>query len=222
MIGVGFNITIKKSRLLTDPQRALALPMVEVTRYLASLIIARIRRGQGPVGPWNTYAADERSSWREYFWVAPGRPQPGEEGRYDGDGLLFRVKKGPWAGWAAYASAKAYYRERGMLGRPHDFEESGELLKRLSIRIVTPRHIRLAFYGGHGKMLAKQIAWFASRSERYPLLMPSADEVKAVQAYVAKHINEAIIEGARLGEQAQILSARSRSVSRLASKLLGD
>lgn len=219
MIGVGLKIEIKKSKLLTDAQRTLALPIVEATQYLADLVLTRIRQGQGPHGPWDTYASDGPNEGGGKFWVAPGRPQPGTPGQ---GGLAFRVTTGRWAGWAAYTSIKGYYDERGLTGRPHDFEETGRLMRATSIRIVTPRHARLAFYGSHGKLSAKQVAWLTSRDEAYPLLMPSPAEVERFQAFITGRINEAIIEGARLGEQAQKLSAQSRSTQRRAARLLGD
>lgn len=221
MIGIGLNVSVKKSKLLTEPQRALALPMLEATQYLADMVISRIRTGQGPRGPWDTYGSgDAGNAGVRLFWVAPGRPQPGDVDAKDG--LAFKVEAGPWAGWAAYESVDAYYRLRGLAGRPHDFEESGVLLRASAIRVVTPRHMRLAFYGGHGKLPAKQVAWLASKDERDPLLMPSRAEVERFQRFIVGRINEAIVEGARLGEQAQRLTSASRSVNRRASKLLGD
>ena len=220
MIGIGFKVSVKKSAVLTQGQQRLALPLVEVTQVLATAILERIRRGQGPRGPWNTYASGGEARDEALFWVAPGRPQPGDPNAKEG--LRFRVETGPWTGWAAYESPAAYYRLRGLAGKPHDFEESGELLRRTAIRIVSPRQIRLAFFGGHGCLSAKQVAWLASRGESEPLLMPSPAEVQQAQDYITEHINEAIIEGARLGEVAQRLSSRSRSVNRRASKLLGD
>lgn len=221
MIGIGFQVSVKKSAVLTQGQQRLALPLVEATRLLASLMVERIRRGQGPHGPWNTYGRGGEARDEKYFWVPPGRPQPGNP--ESKTGLVFRLETGPWKGWAAYESTAAYYRLRGLAGKPHDFEETGALLSRnLAIRIVTPRQIRLAFFGSHGKLSAKQVAWLASRGESEPMLMPSEAEVARVQAFITEHINEAIIEGARLGEAAQRLSSRSRSISRRASKLLGD
>lgn len=219
MIGIGFRVSVKKSAVLTKGQQRLALPLVELTQHLASIMVARIRRGQGPHGPWNTYGAGADDVDR-LLWVAPGRPQPGEPG--DKNGLVFRVESGRWQGWAVYASAEAYYRLRGLAGQPHDFEESGRLLRALAVRIVSPRQIRLAFYGGHKNLSAKQVAWLASRNEADPLLMPSPREVEEAQRFIATHINEAIIEGARLGAVAQQVTSRSRNFTRRASKLLGD
>lgn len=220
VIGVGFRVEVKKSRILTDGQRRLAIPMVELTQLLASRILDRIRRGQGPRGPWSVYASGGEARDESYFWVAPGRPQPGDPEAKDG--LVFRVESGEWKGWAAYQSVAAYYRLRGLTGQPHDFDESGRLLQSAAVRIVTARQTRLAFYGGHGKLSAKQVAWFSSRNEADPLLMPSASEVQEAQAFIAERINADIIEGARLGEVAQRLTSSSRSVNRRASKLLGD
>lgn len=221
MIGIGFKVSIKKSKILTQGQRDLAMPLVEVTQFLAGLMVERIQRGQGPRGPWSTYASGGEARDESYFWVAPGRPQPGDPGSKSG--LVFRIETGEWKGWAAYESVGAYYRLRGLAGQPHDFEETGKLLRdNLGVRIMTPRHIRLAFYGQHGRLSAKAVAWLASRGESEPLLMPSESEVGQVQRVLAETINEAIIEGAKLGEVAQRLTSRSRSTNRRASKLLGD
>lgn len=221
MIGIGFKVEVKKSKLLTDPQRTLALPLIEATQFLADMILARIRTGQGPRGPWDTYGSGSSHTSSEHlFWVAPGRPQPGDPDAKNG--LRFRVKAGPWTGWAAYDSPEAYYRLRGLAGRPHDFEESRALLRATSIRFISARHMRLAFYGGHGKLSAKKVAWLASRDEQHPLLMPSPQELERFRRFIHGRITAAIVEGARLGATAQRLTSASQSVHRRASKLLGD
>lgn len=218
MIGIGIKLEVKKSKILTDGQKRLALPMVEVTRMLGEIVLSRIQSGRGPQGPWKTYGAGGEARDEQYFWVAPGREQPGDPAA--GNGLKFRVKSGPWAGWAAYESVRAYYRLRGLAGRPHTFNDSGKLLQQAAIRIMTPRHIRLAFYGNHGKQSAKNVAWLASRNESDPLLMPSQSEVAEIQQFIVDNVNEQIIEGARLGEQAQRLGQKSASVGRRVSRLL--
>lgn len=219
MIGIGFKVEVKKSKLLTEPQRALALPMLDATTFLADLVLNRIRQGMGPHGPWSTYGAGSTDNPDTLFWVMPGRPQPGEPGK---NGCRLKLESGPWAGWAAYDSVEAYYRLRGLAGKPHDFEETGRLLRAAAIRTINPRHMRLAFYGSHGKLSAKQVAWLTSRDEAFPLLMPSPSEVERFQRYITGRINAAVVEGARLGAESQRLSAASRSVHRRASKLLGD
>lgn len=226
MIGVGFRVEIKKSKLITDAARTLALPLTEATQLLASRILPRIARGQGPEGPWDTYASRAGGALPEgeFFWVQPGKPQPGNDSESpQSDGLVFRVKTGTWAGWAAYKSVQAYYELRGLIGKPHDYGESGELLRKALVRIVSARHVRLAFYGGHksGKS-AKQIAWWASRNEAHPLLMPSKSEVQEVQAFLRGKINEAIAKAGRLSEGAQKLASKTRGLNRRTSKLLGD
>jgi hypothetical protein len=224
MIGptVGFELTIKKSKVITDTARTIVAPLSEITGLLGRMILARVQRGQGPYGPWDTYAAHGgQLPAREYFWVMPGRKQPGVERESpNADGLVFKVRSGPWAGWAAYSSVQAYYDLRGLTGRPHDFNESGALMRSAAIRIMSARHVRLAFYGSHGKLSAKAVAWFASRNEAHPLLMPSRAEVQEAQALLAKTVNQQTLEAARLSEQAQGLRARSTSVMKRASKLL--
>lgn len=219
MIGIGLSIQIKKSKVITEGARALALPLTEVTQMLAARILSRIARGQGPNGPWNTYAAGPEQEGDSLFWVAPDRPQPGTPG--DG-GFKFRVESGKWSGWAAYESDRDYYRIAGKLGKPHDFNESGELLSKAIVRIVSARHTRLAFYGSHGKLTAKKLSWLVSKDEAYPLLMPSRPEVKEAQAFIAGRINEQIVDAARLSEGAQRLTSKSRSINKRTSKLLGD
>lgn len=219
MIGISIKLEVKKSKILTDRQKALALPMVEVTRMLGEIVLSRIQSGRGPEGPWKTYGSGAEPRDEQFFWVAPGRDQPGDAAA--GNGLKFRLKTGKWAGWAAYESVRAYYRLRGLLGRPHDFSESGRLIRQAAIRIMTPRHIRLAFYGSHGKTSAKNVAWLASRKEDAPLLMPSKPEVAEIQHFIAENVNAQILEGARLGEAAQRLQSKSASLNRRASKLLG-
>lgn len=220
MIGIGLKIEIKKSKVITDSARALALPLTEATQMLGAKILARVARGQGPTGPWDTYGSGADTTSGHLFWVAPDRPQPGTPG----DGTFkFRVSAGKWEGWAAYESVRGYYKLAGKLGKPHDFDESGELLSRAVVRIVSARHVRLAFYGGHkGGISAKQLAWLVSKDEREPLLMPSKAEVQEVQAFITGRINQAIVEAGAQSERAQRITSGARSVNRRASRLLGD
>lgn len=219
MIGIGLKVEVKKSKVLTDTQKRLALPLLEATQFITAKILERIQRGQGPRGPWNSYAAGADKS-ADLFWVAPDRPQPGDPDKKEG--LRFRVTTGEWVGWAAYDSPAAYYRLRGLSGRPHTFTETGELLRALAARVMNPRHIRVAFYGSHGNTTAKQIAALASRGESDPLLMPSQAEVEAFEQFCVGRLNEAIIEGARYGAESQRLSSRSRAVTKKVRKLLAD
>ena len=226
MIGIGFKVEIKKSKVITDSARVLALPLTEVHQMLAVRILDRVARGMGPKGPWSTYANHSGGELPpgEFFWVPPGRPQPGQDSESpQTDGLVFRVKKGEWAGWAAYRSVTAYYKLRGLVGVPHDYGESGDLLTRAVVRIISARHTRLAFYGRHKNGLtAKQVAWWASRNESEPLLMPSQSEVQEAQAFLTGKINERIVNAGRLSEGAQKITSTARSVTRRTSKLLGD
>lgn len=234
MIGIGMSIQIKKSKVLTDSARVLALPLVEMLQLLDARIMARLARGQGPNGPWNSYASNANLNLKSpgptqgptnLFWVAPTKPQPGSPGE---GGFRFRVPSGKWTGWAVYDDVRTYYRLRGMLDHPHDFEETGELKSRRMIRIVSARHVRLAFFGGHKSgMSAKQLGWLVSKDERDPLFMPSRAEVQEAQALMVGRINEAIARAGAQSEQAQRLSGQvlatgKRSINRRVSRLLGD
>lgn len=221
MIGIGFRVEVKKSKVITEPARALALPLTEATQILANRVLSRVARGQGPNGPWNTYGANAgEQKDGTFFWVSPHDKQPGTPGV---GAFKFRVSKGEWAGWAAYESVRGYYDLAGLTGKPHDFNDSGELMSKAVVRIISARHVRLAFYGGHKSGLsAKEVAWLASKSERDPLLMPNRSEVQEVQAFLIGNINEAIVDAARLSEGAQKLTSKARSVNRRTSKLLGD
>lgn len=214
MIGVGMKIQVKKSKVISDAGRVLALPLVEMTQLLADRIFARLARGQGPDGPWNTYGGAARDDHR--FWVAPGREQP------TGEGFLARVEQGQWAGWAVYETIAAYYRLTGELGKPHDFDETGRLKQQAAVRIITPRRIRLAFYGSHRELSAKVIARLATRHERVSILTPSSAEVEQAQRLAAKTLNERVINAMRNVESAQALTSRANAINRRASKLLGD
>lgn len=219
MFGVGVSIQIKKTKLLTEGQRRLALPVTDIARFLGTTIIARVRTGRGPRGPWKVYAMSEPAATdgkRRMFWVQPGRPQP------EGDGFLFKPPTGDKVGWAAYKSARAYYTLRGLLGQPHRFVETDRLLKQAAVRIMNPRHARIAFYGSHGKLSAKQIAAIVSAPESDSILMPSAQEVAQVTRLARRRLNEAAIEAARAGATAQAIGSRAASLNRRLSKLLGD
>lgn len=216
MIGIGFQVQVKKTKAISDAGRVLALPLQQMTQLLAARIIGRVTRGQGPDGPWNTYGTGPGDGDPNNFWVAPGRPQP------TGEGLLNKIESGKWAGWALYRSVRAYYDLRGQLGQPHDFDESGLLKSLAAVRIMTPRHMRLAFYGRHRDLPAKMVAKLASQTERVSILTPSLPEIQEAQAFIVEHLNERVMEAARSVESAQRITSKARALNVRTSKLLGE
>lgn len=216
MIGIGFSVTVKKTKAISDAGRVLALPLLEMTQRLTNRMMARVAQGQGPDGPWSTYGTGPGDANENVFWVSPGRPQP------EGVGLLNKIVNGKWAGWALYASVRAYYDLRGLTGQPHDFDETGLLKALLAVRILTPRHIRVAFYGRHRKLPAKLVAKLASERERVSILTPSKSEIQEAQHFIAEHLNEAVMNAARNVESAQRITSKARSLNKRTSRLLGD
>jgi hypothetical protein len=216
MIGIGFKVQVKKTRAISDAGRVLSLPLLEMTQRLVNRMMARVAQGLGPDGPWSTYGTGQGDADPNNFWVSPGRPQP------TGDGLLRKIEQGKWAGWALYRSVRAYYDLRGLTGQPHDYDETGLLRSLLAVRIMSPRHIRTAFYGRHRNLPAKVVAKLASQRERVSILTPSRSEIQEAQAFIVEHLNEAVMNAARNVESAQRITSKARSLNKRTSRLLGD
>lgn len=221
------HVAVKKTKVLTETGKVLAEPFIAIAKFLAGAVLTRVGRGEGPNRRWKTYAASAKGydasrhgKDRRFFWVEPRSPQP------LGEGFVFAPKIGEKAGWAAYRSAKAYYALRGLVGKPHTRDETGRLLSLAAIRTMSPRHMRVAFFGTHHKgQSAKSISYLSSRHEDVPLLEPSASEIETVQRMIAASVTEATIEGARLGEAAQKIALRGAAVEsrfKRLSKLQGD
>lgn len=199
------KIEVKANNALSDIERALSIPVMEIAQRLAVSIRARIELGEAARGHFRPLGADSRErSGHGLFWVSPDRPQPA--------GYLSKPSTGQLAGWAGYRSYKAYTEALG--SPPRKFKITRQLLDSMKIRPMGPGRVKIAFYGTHKR--AKQppkiigtggsnsaVAFLASRDERDPMLMFTFRELADVARFVREHVNE-------LAEAASAQGAKSR------------
>ena len=191
-------LEIKWNSKLDQIQRNLALPILEVSQMLALDLYYRVQRGLSATGTFSALGSrSSPSPGKGLFWVPPSRPQPA--------GYVTKATTGELAGWAGYRTYRAYTEALG--SPPRRFKLTGQLMNSMKVRVMGPGRVKIAFYGGHRKAAqapgvkgggatnASGIAWFASRDEADPMLMPSAAELTRVREYVREHL-AAITESA--------------------------
>lgn len=205
---------VKFNKRLNQIQRDLALPILEVAQMLAHDLYYRVQRGVSAAGTFSALGA--RSSptpGRGLFWVPPSRPQPA--------GYVTKATTGELAGWAGYRTYRAYTEALG--SPPRRFKRTGQLMDSMKVRVMGPGRVKIAFYGGGSKAPKAPgvkgggatsnsgIAWFASRHEAAPMLMPNAAEFARVRKYVREHL-AAIADGAsaQAGRSRQPAASRRR------------
>ena len=207
------------SNNFSDADRRLAMPLMQVGRYLAAGIRARVTSGVGPDGaPWSDLSATGR-----WFWVAASeRAGRGVIRMRNGKPLI--PKAGAHAGMMAYESYAAYKRSRG--GKDaRNFVLSGQLMRSLRVKAMSPSRVRVAFVGGRGKDASgkrapsnAQIAKWSNRTERVSILQPSRREIanaaKIVHRLVSAQWREQVA-GAEIAFGARKVQ---RSVDRLTTR----
>ena len=191
--------TVRYNSKLSDPERALALPLLGIAQTLIMQMSERIRRGVSSTGTFAPLAAySKERPGPGLFWVADGQPQPA--------GWLAERK-----GWKGYRSYPEYARLRG--GGPRTFDQSGALLASMTARVNGPGRIKIAFYGGHveqrpdgtaSRQPNSNVAFLASRREPAPMLTPTPAEIEGVVETLRGEIV------ARLSEAGEAQRARSR------------
>lgn len=217
MATIKTEIRYSQSRLLTEMAKSINIPLRRIMDVTAHSVVARVRRGQGPTGPWRRYGvtapSQRRGKW--LYWVPPEWPQP--------DGWLAKPSKGEMAGWAAYETYRDYLEKGGKLYKPHDFDRSGEQWTKLAIRMIDARRMRLAFYGRHrgSGQSAKQVGRFMARQERHPLFKLTRAEIAEVERMATDGLTSDWSDVARQSATLQRLSSMSRAGVRRASRLIG-
>jgi hypothetical protein len=129
-----------KSRLPAIADQ-LSIPLQEIAKMLIPLMGRRVNLGVSATGHFSPMGRNPPKGGRGLWWVAPGTPQPA--------GWIVKPTKGPWEGWAGYESYHAWLAARGILGKPRNFHETGELWDSLRFRVLSADKVRIAFYGKH-------------------------------------------------------------------------
>jgi len=187
---------IKFNSKLSEIEKGLAIPLVDIAAALLDSMEDRIDRGKAAVGSFRPIGADSKPTGRgALFWVRPDQPQP--------TGYIVKPSQGQLAGWAGYRSYKAYAEALGSPAR--DFNLTGQLRASRKIRVMGPGRVSIKHYGAHtpsktpdGKATRSSnsnVAWLASRLERDPMLMPTAKEFEQIRQQTIAHFEALVAAG---------------------------
>lgn len=194
------KIEVKWNSRLSEIERKLAIPLIEMAQQLTESLYHRIQRGIASDGMFSPMGARSKPTpSRGLFWVSPDREQP--------PGYVIKVTTGSYlAGWAGYDSYLDYCKALGQ--PPRDFFDTGELMRSLKARVMGPGRVKVTFYGTHkirkqpkaakagdAKRVNREIAWLASKDEREPMLMPTRGEMDELQKLLVEHF-DTIAQGA--------------------------
>ena len=205
--------TVRYNSKLSDPERALALPLLGIAQTLIMQMSERIRRGVSSTGTFAPLAAySSATAARGLFWVPPGQSQPA--------GWISKTDDG----WAGYLDYPTYAGLRG--GGPRTFHETDALFSTIGARVNGPGRVKITFRGTHprpssghqwhhptakavkaggGRALPNTtVAFLASRREPAPMLTPTPAEIEGVVETLRGEIV------ARLSEAGEAQRARSR------------
>ena len=215
MIGVKVRYLNK----LTDIERRLALPLVEVAEALVPRLRARIRSGRNADGgSFRPLGADSQpTDAKGLFWVPPTAAQPA--------GYVIKAPTGKYAGWAGYTDYRSYVKATGAA---RDFYERGDLLGSMSILVRGSSRVRVYFKGSRkttrrdgstSSVRTRDIAWFNSRKEPVPLLTPERADIAVARDIVVDEVNRQLLEvgiqGAEIASRRDAVDRRSKQVTTL-------
>jgi hypothetical protein len=190
------KVEVKFNTKLTEIERGLAIPLVDIATALLDSMEERIDRGEAAVGRFRPLGADSKPTGRGgLFWVSPGKPHP--------TGYVVKPSQGKLAGWAGYRNYKAYAEALG--NPPRDFNITGQLRSSRRVKIMGPGRVSIKHYGAHspsatpdGKTTRSSnsnVAWLASRLERDPMLMPTAKEFDEIRQQTLAHFEALVAAG---------------------------
>lgn len=210
-----FGVELKANNSLSDLAGGLALPVQQLTQFLASRIRARVvDQGASPDGSALPDKGSLRSSTGRAqqtgarWWVGPGLPQPA--------GALSVIATGEMAGWAVYRDYASYIAALPPMDRRRQGKRTGETWDSLRVRSMSPNRAKATFYGtrktsknAKTRIGYASLATLAARGLKFTFLEYSEGERQAVQN-MAQEMLEGSLRGVLLGAASQRVSVRLR------------
>ena len=215
--GAGIKVDVKGMNKLTDIERDLVVPLVDIAKSIRDQMRVRIRGGLDanrnnflPLGANSTDKPGD-SLW----WVPPDQPQPA--------GWLADPKSGKWVGWKGYASYRDYI---ARTGDRRTFFRTGGLLEALAIKVQSVTAVRLYFQGSRAKTYQdgrttrtnyRDIAYFNSFRESNALLAPSSGELTNSLQILEDSVAQQVLGTATELRGAQNMRKRADNLTRRVS-----
>ena len=217
--GSGVKVDIKGMKRLTDLEKRLVAPLLDVAKSLRDAMKIRIKHGidakGGAFSPLGAFSEDKPGGG--LWWVPPSKPQPG--------GWIQEGKQAKWQGWKGYASYLDYTRR---VGDRRTFYKTGGLLESLAIMVRGVNQVKLYFQGSRSSVAQdgttrrtnyRDIAWFNSFREDWALLTPSAAEAQEALQIVEDATARQILGTAAKYRQAQNSLKKAEGLQRRVSAM---
>jgi hypothetical protein len=215
--GAGVRTEVKGWNKLTDIERGLVVPLVEIAKSIRDQMRVRIRGGldadRNSFLPLGAGSADKPGS--SLWWVPPDQPQPA--------GWLAEPQSGKWVGWKGYRSYRDYI---ARTGDRRTFFRTGGLLEALAIKVQSVAAVRIYFQGSRAKRYQdgrttrtnyRDIAYFNSFKESNALLAPSKGELTTALEILEDSVARQVLGTASDLKGAQGMRKRADNLTRRVS-----
>ena len=215
--GAGVKVDIKGMNKLTDIERDLVVPLVDLAKRMRDQMKVRIRGGLDASGqgfaPLGAYSEDKPGP--SLWWVPPDLPQPA--------GWIAEPKEGKWVGWKAYRSYRDYI---ARTGDRRTFYRTGGLMDSLAIMVRSVNAVRLYFQGSRAKTYQdgrtartnyRDIAYYNSFREHRALLTPSVPELTDALTLLEDSVAQQLLGTATELKSAQNMRKRADNLTRRVS-----
>lgn len=204
------RIKVVPHGLLAEHEIRLAAPLREIATFLAEAVRARQASGQGAT---SINAPLKESKGR--VWVSPKKPQPQAE--------KYRVKHGPFKGWAVYPSVAVL---NGLLGapapgEPREYAKTHELWdKHFRVYQVSPNHVRNYFWGTHkgSGLRASALARIIQRGSP-GILEPTVEELETAQTMWLESVTDQLRATLDVANRSFQFRKRAVSTTRAITKI---
>lgn len=208
------DVQVKHHSAMSEFQRRMGAPLVEIASIVLQRVHARSVAGQGPSGPLTPLGASSRANGVR-FWAHPNGPQPA--------GYLYRVETGKWAGYAVYADYRTF---ATLHHKSRTLRETGDGWNAAAVKLQSPTRATAAFYGSHksgdGVAPTGAIMHAAVKHEAVPLFRLNAEDRRVIREIVTNRLTRDLVESSLAAGKAFGVERKAASLGRRFSKLLGD
>lgn len=199
---IGLDIKVKHHSALSEFQKHVGAPLVEIASIVLERVHARTLAGMGPQAPLSPLGSHSRSNGVP-FWVGPDKPQP--------PGFMYRVKgDGEFKGYAVYRDYASY---TSLHKRSRNLTETGEAWSKAAVRLQSPTRATASFYGSHksgkGRAPTGAIMHAGLRFESVPLFRLNDEDRRIIREMVLDRLNEDMVNAS--AQVGQVFKAERRA-----------
>lgn len=212
---IALDIKVKHHSALSDLQKRIGAPLVEIASIVLARVHARTMRGQGPYGPLTLLGGDRHMTGRR-FWVAPDKNQP--------PGYVFKVPDTAVrkAGFAVYKDYPTYMALGGNVTR--DLYDKGDLWRSAAVRLQNPARATVNFYGFHafgkGRIRNEGLAHMHMRNEVAPLFRLNDEDRRIIREMVLSKLSADMVNASAQAGQVFKASQKASALGKRYSKIL--